>query len=224
MLVLRRTAQGAGRDQPLLGQQLFDRFCQDMDDNFREMGVGDLAVPKEMRRVAEAFYGRAKAYESALAADDPAALAAALARNVFGAAEPPLGARRLAAYMREASRPARRAGADALARGRARFPDPEAMAPGIPQHKRDHEPTKTIRRRSRPALERSGRGRRCSGDRPARRAGRRRRHPRGHRKAAGIAALPRLEARSNWRGTATKACVSSAGCAATVDAELRGDA
>ena len=36
------------------------------------MGVGDLAVPKEMRRVAEAFYGRAKAYESALAGDSAA--------------------------------------------------------------------------------------------------------------------------------------------------------
>ena len=33
-----------------------------------------------------------------------AALAAAIARNVFGTAEPSLGARRLAAYMREASR------------------------------------------------------------------------------------------------------------------------
>ena len=35
-----------------LGQGLFDRFCQDMDHNLREMGVGDLKVPKEMRRMA----------------------------------------------------------------------------------------------------------------------------------------------------------------------------
>src|SRR4029077_480171 len=69
------------------GRRLFDRFCQDIDDNFREMGVGDLAVPKKMRRVAEAFYGRAKAYGAALAAADPAALEAAVSRNVFGRAE-----------------------------------------------------------------------------------------------------------------------------------------
>ena len=44
----------AGR-QPCasLGQGLFDRFCQDMDDNLREMGIGDLKVPKEMRRIAD---------------------------------------------------------------------------------------------------------------------------------------------------------------------------
>ena len=53
----------------------------------------------------EAFYGRAKAYESALADDDAdGARSGASRRNVFGVAEPPLGARRLAAYMREASR------------------------------------------------------------------------------------------------------------------------
>ena len=38
------------------GQAVFDLFCQDMDDNLREMGVGDLAVPKEMQRIGEAFY------------------------------------------------------------------------------------------------------------------------------------------------------------------------
>ena len=30
------------------GQALFDHFCQDMDHNLREMGIGDLSVPKEM--------------------------------------------------------------------------------------------------------------------------------------------------------------------------------
>ena len=75
-----------------------------MDHNFREMGVGDLAVPKEMKRVAEAFYGRAGVYEAALAADDRTALEAAVARNVFGMEAVPLGARRLAAYMDEAAR------------------------------------------------------------------------------------------------------------------------
>jgi cytochrome b pre-mRNA-processing protein 3 len=111
------------------GQQVFDRFCQDIDDNFREMGVGDLAVPKEMRRVAEAFYGRARAYEAALAADDPALLEATVAHNVFAASEPPLGARRLAAYMREAARRIGQQAAEALAQAKLDFPDPEAIEP-----------------------------------------------------------------------------------------------
>ena len=139
VLLLRQMTKNHGKDRgkdrgkthgavPPAGQQLFDRFCQDIDDNFREMGVGDLAVPKEMQRVAEAFYGRAKAYERALADDSPAALEAAVARNVYGVTEPPLGARRLAAYMREASRRLDEQAVNSLARGELDFPDPEAVA------------------------------------------------------------------------------------------------
>ena len=47
------------------GQNLFDHFCRDLDANLREMGVGDLAVPKRMRQFAEAFYGRQTAYLAA---------------------------------------------------------------------------------------------------------------------------------------------------------------
>src|SRR5579883_1244520 len=65
-----------------IGQKLFDEFCRDMDDNLREMGVGDLAVPKKMRQFAEAFYGRQAAYRAALAASDERELANALARNI----------------------------------------------------------------------------------------------------------------------------------------------
>ena len=45
---------------------LVDRFGRDMDDNLREMGVGDLTVPKKMKRMFEALYGRTRAYRSAL--------------------------------------------------------------------------------------------------------------------------------------------------------------
>ena len=41
-------------------QALFDRFCDDMDGNLREMGVGDLTVPKRMQAFGEAFYGRTR--------------------------------------------------------------------------------------------------------------------------------------------------------------------
>ena len=129
VLLLRQlAATGAATS---LGQPLFDRFCRDMDDNFREMGVGDLAVPKEMRKVAEAFYGRSKAYEAALAAEGIETLAQTLARNIYGVAEPPLGAYRLAAYMRDAAQGL--AKQDIVAGRESHFPDPEAIAsPGEP--------------------------------------------------------------------------------------------
>src|SRR5271163_3186730 len=71
---------GGGRG---IGQSLFDAFCRDLDDNLREMGVGDLAVPKEMRRFAEGFYGRQAAYLAAFGAADDRELEKALARNIF---------------------------------------------------------------------------------------------------------------------------------------------
>ena len=121
---LRETAPGEAKGQELVGQELFDRFCSDMDGNFREMGVGDLTVPKRMLQVAEAFYGRSAAYDQALDGGDAAALEGALGRNVFGAGEA-LGARRLATYMRQAA--TELSAQDGAARGELRFPDPETI-------------------------------------------------------------------------------------------------
>jgi cytochrome b pre-mRNA-processing protein 3 len=79
-----------------LRQALFDRFCDDMDANLREMGVGDLTVPKRMQAFGEAFYGRSAAYDLALAAGEEP-LAQAICKNILdgGGIE---NARRLASY------------------------------------------------------------------------------------------------------------------------------
>ena len=105
-----------------LGQGVFDLFCQDMDNNLREMGVGDLAVPKQMRRMGEAFYGRAQAYRTALVAADDKALVEALARNIYGGAQGPQ-AQRLAAYMREGVRHLKAFDQAAFAAARFHFPE-----------------------------------------------------------------------------------------------------
>src|SRR5215471_8437663 len=46
VLLFRRLAREP-ESVPALAQGVFDRFCRDMDHNLREMGVGDLSVPKE---------------------------------------------------------------------------------------------------------------------------------------------------------------------------------
>jgi cytochrome b pre-mRNA-processing protein 3 len=79
-MVLRRL--GADMDSRKLAQGLFDRFCSDMDANLREMGVGDMAVPKRMQAFGQAFYGRSAAYDAALT-EGREALARALDKNVF---------------------------------------------------------------------------------------------------------------------------------------------
>jgi cytochrome b pre-mRNA-processing protein 3 len=83
-MVLRRLKPTKGGAE--LSQALFDRFCDDMDGNLREMGVGDLTVPKRMQAFGEAFYGRAAAYDLALAAGEEP-LAQALCKNILNGAE-----------------------------------------------------------------------------------------------------------------------------------------
>jgi cytochrome b pre-mRNA-processing protein 3 len=69
-------------DGSSFSQALFDHFCDDMDANLREMGVGDLTVPKRMQAFGEAFYGRAAAYDLALATGTEP-LAQALCKNIL---------------------------------------------------------------------------------------------------------------------------------------------
>jgi len=122
-----------GREPTLagLGQSLFDRFCRDMDDNLREMGVGDLSVPKEMRRMGEAFYGRAQAYRDALASASDEAFVEAIGRNVYGGIPSDKDApRRLAIYVRQALRDLDHQGSERLSRGTIDFPDPLSVLVG----------------------------------------------------------------------------------------------
>jgi cytochrome b pre-mRNA-processing protein 3 len=111
-----------------LGQDLFDEFCRDMDASLREMGVGDLAVPRKMRAIGEAFYGRQTAYRTALAASGQGLLAEALARNVFAVPSPANGALRLATYVREAVHVLAAQDAAAFSSDELRFPDPQQVA------------------------------------------------------------------------------------------------
>jgi cytochrome b pre-mRNA-processing protein 3 len=87
----------SGPDPRKLAQGLFDHFCSDMDANLREMGVGDMVVPKRMQAFGQAFYGRSAAYDAALA-EGGEALARALDKNVFNGRNPEQ-ARRLARYV-----------------------------------------------------------------------------------------------------------------------------
>jgi len=89
-VVLRRLrSEGVARDD--IGQALFDIFFRDMDQAMREAGVGDLGVGKKIREMAQAYYGRAAAYDEALGKAAPVAanaktvtaLAAVLQRNLY---------------------------------------------------------------------------------------------------------------------------------------------
>lgn len=127
VLVLRRLGR-AGEDRRNLGQGLFDAFCRDLDGNLREMGVGDLTVPKRMRKFGEAFYGRQAAYLAALNAAAEEDFEKALARNIFQVEDVDPRAVRLARYARAAIGSLDAQQDSALSGGVVAFPNPEAFA------------------------------------------------------------------------------------------------
>jgi cytochrome b pre-mRNA-processing protein 3 len=114
-----RMEQGASRD---IAQMLIDDFFQDVDHSLRELGVGDLGVPKRMKKLARMYYGRTAAYSDALERDDTEALAAALTRNVRPDAASWPEAAQLAEYVAGANRALAEQNAESISGGSIRFP------------------------------------------------------------------------------------------------------
>jgi len=97
---LRREAKAGAS----LGQQFCEAMFTDFDRSLREIGVGDLSVGREIKRMAEAFYGRVAAYDRALSGNE-AELEPALERNLFGTVAPaPAQLTAMAGYLRREAR------------------------------------------------------------------------------------------------------------------------
>jgi cytochrome b pre-mRNA-processing protein 3 len=125
--LLFRRLKGQGEESQELAQAVFDTMFADMDNLLRESGVGDLSIGRKVRGMSDAFYGRLKAYDEALA-EGEGVLAAALARNVYAGAEAGDGAQRLARYAQAAGTALSAASLETLASGTLVFPMPEAPA------------------------------------------------------------------------------------------------
>lgn len=67
-------ADGAHKD---LAQFIFDETFKDMDQTLREMGIGDVGVPKHQKRMMRAFNGRMHRYQLAF---DPSKIEHLIAR------------------------------------------------------------------------------------------------------------------------------------------------
>ena len=85
-LLMHRLKAGGGAAGDL-AQAVYDNMFADLDRSLREMGVGDLGVPKQIKRMVRAFHGRVAAYDAALDGDGDE-LSEALRRNLFGTVSP----------------------------------------------------------------------------------------------------------------------------------------
>ena len=66
-------------------QALFDHMFRMIDLTLREMGFGDMGIPKHMKKMMKAFNGRANSYHAALQSRDGDVLMLSIVRNVYRA-------------------------------------------------------------------------------------------------------------------------------------------
>lgn len=119
-LVLARLKAERTEETDEFSRLLTERMFADMDDNLRELGVADTGVARRIRQMAEAFFGRLRAYDAAIATDDPHSLRHALARNALG--DERADAAALHAYVDVARRALTTQPAQAILAGEITFP------------------------------------------------------------------------------------------------------
>ncbi|GAA0783141.1 ubiquinol-cytochrome C chaperone [Roseibium denhamense] len=122
-----RRMRGEDKKTSEFAQNVFDLFFQDMDASLREMGVSDTRVPKKVKVMGEAFYGRADAYMPFIDADDMESLAEAVGRNIYTDNPEPIAQKRLAQYLLQAAKDLEAQSTDDLLAGTIHWPDPDTF-------------------------------------------------------------------------------------------------
>lgn len=120
--VLHRLKDG-GAQATAMAQALADRFTADMETVLRELGVGDLAIPKRVRKLTASGAGLLQSYEQALGKGEgalEAAIASALPGDESGAKA---ASARLTPYVLESLRSLESEATQEICAGRLRFPE-----------------------------------------------------------------------------------------------------
>ena len=124
MLLVRRLRQ-QGKAAAEVSQALLNLMFADMDRNLREMGVGDLSVGRQVKKMAKAFYGRAETWEQALD-QDIEMVTSALAETVYRSVEVPSEPiSSLASYVIAADKYLADLSTDTMISGEVEFPVPK---------------------------------------------------------------------------------------------------
>lgn len=81
MFVVLHGLRKGGTEGELLGRELVEAFIKEMDSMVRDLGIGDAQVPREVRKIANLFYGQLIVYSDAVERRDRRALAEAVGRS-----------------------------------------------------------------------------------------------------------------------------------------------
>lgn len=123
--LLVRRLSGAPEPGPEVARDLTDALFSHFDIALRESGVGDLTVPKKIKKFAQSYLGRSKAYGDALDRNNRGELELAIARNIYGEQQPADAPHcmLLAAYARALEQVLAAAGLDDVYNGNIAWPD-----------------------------------------------------------------------------------------------------
>ena len=131
MFLVQNRLRQDGEATARLRRMLQEAMIADMDRSLREMGVGDMGIGREVKKMGVAWFGRLKAYAAAFDDAEPrAALETAIARNLYkkdDAAKAP----EMAAYMMAAAKTLSSYSTDAITALSFEFPEPVPGSFGI---------------------------------------------------------------------------------------------
>ena len=126
MFLVQHRLRGLSGETREMAQVLIDEFFSDVDHSLRELGIGDMGIPKRMKKLARMFYGRTAAYADALERKDKALLAEALKRNIRPEVDTWAESGSLAEYVQAAEQALEAQELGAICAGTVRFPVPDA--------------------------------------------------------------------------------------------------
>ena len=126
MFVVLQILKLGGREGQLLAQEIVEAFIREMDTMVRDLGVPERNVPKEVRKIAQLFYGQLLSYSTALQRHDQKGLAGEVWKSFQsgdGSSDTPVAAEAVAYYMRQSIRGIQEMPLNLLLQGGIQFPD-----------------------------------------------------------------------------------------------------
>jgi cytochrome b pre-mRNA-processing protein 3 len=126
MFIVLQILKIGGREGQLLAQEIVEAFIREMDTMVRDLGVSDRNVPKEVRKIAQLFYGQLLAYSTTMQRNDMSGLAEEIWKSFQSAdstSEQPVVADDLAQYIHQSIKNIQEMPLNMLLQGNIRFPE-----------------------------------------------------------------------------------------------------
>jgi cytochrome b pre-mRNA-processing protein 3 len=127
MFIVLQILKIGGREGQLLAQEIVEAFIREMDTMVRDLGVSDRNVPKEVRKIAQLFYGQLLAYSTMMQRNDMNGLAEEIWKSFQSAEgvgdEQPVAADDLCTYIVQSIKNIQEMPLNMLLQGNIRFPE-----------------------------------------------------------------------------------------------------